>query len=45
MQDRYWMLQRKGVFYVQDKLSGKQRSLKTRDAAPARRMARCSHSI
>ena len=38
MQDRYWMFQRKGVFYVQDKLSGKQRSLKTRDAAAARRM-------
>lgn len=38
MQDRYWMFQRKGVFYAQDKLSGKQKSLKTRDAAAARRM-------
>jgi hypothetical protein len=38
MQDRYWMFQRKGVFYVQDKLSGKQKSLKTRDAAAAKRM-------
>lgn len=38
MQDRYWMFQRKDVFYVQDKLSGKQTSLKTRDAAAARRM-------
>jgi hypothetical protein len=38
MQDRYWMFQRKGVFYVQDKLSGKQKSLKTRDAVAAKRM-------
>jgi Phage integrase family len=38
MQDRYWMFLRKGVFYVQDKLSGKQKSLKTRDAAAAKRM-------
>lgn len=38
MQDRYWMFQRKGVFYVQDKLSGVQKSLKTRDAAAAKRM-------
>lgn len=37
MQDQYWMFQRKGVYYVQDKLSGVQKSLKTRDAA-ARRM-------
>ena len=35
MQDRYWMFQRNGVFYAQDKLSGKQKSLKTRDAAAA----------
>jgi len=32
------MFQRNGVFYVQDKLNGKQKSLKTRDAAAARRM-------
>jgi hypothetical protein len=32
------MFQRKGVFYVQDKLSGVQKSLKTRDAAAAKRM-------
>lgn len=38
MQDRYWMFQRKGVLYVQDKLSGVQKSLKTRDAAAAKRM-------
>ena len=38
MQDRYWLFQRKGVFYVQDKLDGKQRSLKTRDEAAARRL-------
>jgi len=38
MQDRYWMFQREGIFYVQDKISGKQKSLRTRDAAAARRM-------
>jgi integrase len=38
MHDRYWMFQRNGIFYVQDKLNGKQKSLKTRDAAAARRM-------
>jgi hypothetical protein len=38
MKDRYWMFLRKGVFYVEDKQSGKQKSLKTRDAAAARRM-------
>ena len=38
MQERYWMFQRKGMFYVEDKLNGKQKSLKTRDAAAARRM-------
>ena len=38
MQDRYWMFQRNGVFYLEDKLNGKQKSLKTRDAAAARRM-------
>jgi len=32
------MFQRKGVYYLQDKLSGKQKSLKTRDAAAAKRM-------
>jgi hypothetical protein len=32
------MFQRNGVFYVQDKLNGKQKSLKTRDAAAAKRM-------
>jgi hypothetical protein len=38
MQDRYWMFQHKGTFYVQDKLNGKQKSLRTRDPAAARRM-------
>ena len=38
MTDRYWMFLRKGVFYVEDKHSGKQKSLKTRDPAAARRM-------
>jgi len=32
------MFQRHGIFYVEDKINGKQRSLKTRDAAAARRM-------
>ena len=35
MQDRYWMFQSNGVFYLEDKLNGKQKSLKTRDAAAA----------
>ena len=38
MKDRYWMFLRKGIFYVEDKQSGKQKSLKTRDEAAARRM-------
>ena len=38
MQDRYWMFRHKGTFYVQDKLNGKQKSLRTRDPATARRM-------
>lgn len=32
------MYQRNGVFYVQDKIDGKQKSLKTRDDAAARRL-------
>jgi hypothetical protein len=38
MQDRYWMFQRNGVFYIEDKLNGKQKSLRTRDAVAAKRM-------
>ncbi len=37
MQERYWMYQRSnGVFYVEDRASGKQESLKTRDKIVAR---------
>ena len=39
MQDRYWLYQREnGVFYLQDKLTGKQESLKTRNAVAANRL-------
>ena len=39
MQDRYWLYQREnGVFYLQDKVTGKQESLKTRNAAAANRL-------
>ena len=39
MQDRYWLYRREnGVFYLQDKITGKQESLKTRDAIAANRL-------
>jgi integrase len=39
MQDRYWLYQREnGIFYLQDKITGKQQSLKTRDGAAANRL-------
>lgn len=39
MQDRYWLYEREnGVFYVQDKISGKQQSLKTKDRTTAQRL-------
>jgi hypothetical protein len=39
MQDRYWLYQREnGVFYLQDKITCKQQSLKTRNAVAANRL-------
>lgn len=39
MQDRYWLYQREnGIFYLQDKITGKQESLRTKDAAAAQRL-------
>jgi len=39
MQDRYWLYQREnGIFYLQDKITGKQQSLKTRNAVAANRL-------
>ena len=38
MQEQYWMFRRNGIYYVQDKQSGQQKSLKTRDKAEARQM-------
>lgn len=39
MQDRYWLYQREnGVFYLQDKITGKQQSLKTCNAVAANRL-------
>ena len=38
MQDRYWLYQRNGTFYVQDRSTGKQESLRTKDAKVAQRL-------
>ena len=39
MQDRYWLYQREnGVFYFQDKITGKQQIVKTRNAVAANRL-------
>lgn len=39
MQDRYWMFRRSnGVFYVEDKQTGKQTSLRTKDITTAKRL-------
>lgn len=39
MLDRYWLYQREnGVYYVQDKISGKQQSARTKDEAAAKRI-------
>ncbi len=38
MQDRYWLYQRNGIFYVQDRSTGKQESLRTRDHTVASRL-------
>lgn len=39
MQDRYWLYQREnGIFYLQDKITGKQQSLRTKDAVAAQRL-------
>jgi len=39
MQDRYWLYQREnGVFYLQDKITGKQQSTRTKDDSAAKRL-------
>ena len=38
MQDRYTMFRRGPVFYAEDRTTGQQKSLKTRDESEARRM-------
>jgi len=38
MHDRYWLYQRNGVFYLQDRSTGKQESLRTRDQTVAKRL-------
>jgi hypothetical protein len=39
MQDRYWLYQREnGIFYLQDKITGKQQSTGTKDASAAKRL-------
>ena len=39
MQDRYWLYQREnGIFYLQDKITGKQQSTCTKDASAAKRL-------
>ena len=38
MKHRYWLFQRKGVFYVEDSLTGKQESLGTRVKREAERL-------
>jgi integrase len=39
MQDRYWLYQREnGIFYLQDKITGKQQSTRTKDASAAKRL-------
>lgn len=39
MQDRYWLYRRtNGIYYLQDKITGKQESLKTSDRAAAHRV-------
>jgi hypothetical protein len=39
MQDRYWLYRREnGVFYLQDKITGRQQSTRTKDDSPAKRL-------
>jgi hypothetical protein len=39
MQDRYWLYQREnGIFYLQDKITGKQQSTRTKDDSAAKRL-------
>ncbi len=38
MKHRYWLFQRRGVFYVEDSLTGKQQSLGTREKREAERL-------
>jgi predicted DNA-binding transcriptional regulator YafY len=38
MKDRFFLFRRSGVFYIQDRQTGQQKSLHTRDKAAARRM-------
>lgn len=38
MKHRYWLFQRKGVFYVEDSLTGRQQSLGTREKREAERL-------
>jgi integrase len=39
MQDRYWLYQREnGVFYLQDKITGRQQSTRTKDDSAAKRL-------
>ncbi len=38
MNDRYWLYQRGRMFYIQDRTTGKQQSLRTKDRATAQRL-------
>jgi hypothetical protein len=38
MKERFYLFKRNGIFYVEDVVTGKQQSLKTRDATESRRI-------